>query len=81
MIIGGFNISDDYFGTVESGAWRDIGLRVEGLGRLSRPRYFDSLFEWTQKPEARVRDIRRLLQKSSTTRASCTGCSAGRRAG
>jgi len=24
VIIGGFNISDDYFGTIEEGAWRDL---------------------------------------------------------
>ena len=30
VIIGGFNISDDYFGTIEQGAWRDLGLMVEG---------------------------------------------------
>jgi cardiolipin synthase len=67
VIIGGFNVSDDYFGTVESGAWRDIGLRVEGASVGCLAGYFDSLFEWTRTPEARVRDIRRLLQKSSVT--------------
>src|SRR5581483_10878791 len=30
VIIGGFNISDDYFGTIAEGAWRDLGLQVEG---------------------------------------------------
>ena len=67
VIIGGFNVSDDYFGTVESGAWRDIGLRVEGEGVACLTGYFDSLFRWTTMPDARVRDIRRLLQQSSVT--------------
>ncbi len=67
VIIGGFNVSDDYFGSVESGAWRDIGLRVEGPSVACLTRYFDSLFQWTLNPEARVRDIRRLLQQSSVT--------------
>lgn len=67
VIIGGFNVSDDYFGTVESGAWRDIGLSVEGSSVAYLTRYFDSLFQWTQTPDARVRDIRRLLQQSSVT--------------
>jgi hypothetical protein len=30
VIIGGFNISDEYFGTAQSGAWRDLGLELEG---------------------------------------------------
>jgi cardiolipin synthase len=67
VIIGGFNISDDYFGTIESGAWRDIGLRVEGHSVAYLTRYFDSLFRWTQMPDAGIRDIRRLLQRTSVT--------------
>ncbi|HEX8379273.1 MAG TPA: phosphatidylserine/phosphatidylglycerophosphate/cardiolipin synthase family protein, partial [Allosphingosinicella sp.] len=68
VIIGGFNVSDDYFGTARSGAWRDIGLRVEGHSVAYLTRYFDSLFQWTQAPDARVRDVRRLLQQSSVTK-------------
>jgi len=67
VIIGGFNISDEYFGTIESGAWRDIGLQVEGHSVAYLTRYFDSLFRWTQAPDGRVRDVRRLLQQSSAT--------------
>ncbi len=67
VIIGGFNVSDDYFGSVDSGAWRDIGLRVEGPSVAYLIRYFDGLFQWTRNPDARVRDIRRLLQQSSVT--------------
>ena len=67
VIIGGFNVSDDYFGTVETGGWRDIGLRVEGGSVACLAGYFDRLFEWAQAPDARVRDIRRLLQQSSVT--------------
>jgi cardiolipin synthase len=67
VIIGGFNVSDDYFGTVESGAWRDIGLLVVGPSVACLTHYFDSLFQWTQDPDARVRDIRKLLQQSSVT--------------
>ncbi len=67
VIIGGFNVSDDYFGTVESGAWRDIGLHVEGPSVACLIGYFDSLFRWTRNPDARIRDIRRLLQQSSVT--------------
>ena len=67
VIIGGFNVSDDYFGTVESGAWRDIGLSVEGSSVAYLTRYFDNLFHWTQTPDARVRELRRLLQQNSVT--------------
>jgi cardiolipin synthase len=67
VIIGGFNISDDYFGTVESGAWRDVGLSVEGDSVGSLAEYFDRLFEWAAEPKARVRDLKRMLQQNSVT--------------
>lgn len=67
VIIGGFNISDDYFGTVEEGAWRDIGLEVEGDSVACLMGYFDDLLRWTQQPRARSRDLRRMLQQHSVT--------------
>jgi cardiolipin synthase len=67
VIIGGFNVSDDYFGTIESGAWRDLGLHVEGDSVECLAQYFDTLFEWTQRPKARIRELRRVLHQSSVT--------------
>jgi cardiolipin synthase len=67
VIIGGFNISDDYFGTLESGAWRDIGLEVEGERVSCLVPYFDELFRWADSPNSRSRDLRRVLHKHSVT--------------
>ncbi len=67
VITGGFNVSDDYFGTIESGAWRDLGLQVEGDSVGCLTRYFDDLFNWTQQPHPRIRDVRRMLQQHSLT--------------
>ena len=67
VIIGGFNISDDYFGTVAEGAWRDLGLQVEGDSVDCLVGYFEALFAWALKPEARIRDLRRLLNQKSVT--------------
>lgn len=67
VIIGGFNVSNDYFGTVEAGAWRDIGLSVEGDSVKCLTKYFDGLFEWATEPKARVRDLKRMLQQNSVT--------------
>ena len=41
MLIGGFNVEDGYFGTVEEGAWRDIGLLVEGPAAARLVPYYD----------------------------------------
>jgi cardiolipin synthase len=67
VIIGGFNVSDDYFGTVESGAWRDIGLRVEGDSVAALVAYYDGLLRWTRAERPRVRELRRMLHQSSVT--------------
>lgn len=65
VIIGGFNISDDYFGTIEEKAWRDIGLLVEGKSVACLVNYFESLFAWAIKPDSRMRSLRRLLHQNS----------------
>jgi cardiolipin synthase len=65
VIIGGFNVSDDYFGSIESGAWRDIGLLVEGAAAGTLASYYDALFDWAEQPKARIRDLRRVLQTHS----------------
>lgn len=67
VIIGGFNVSDDYFGTVESGAWRDLGLEVEGESVACLAPYFDDLLGWAQQPRRRIRDLRHMLQQHSIT--------------
>ena len=68
VIIGGFNVSDDYFGTPESGAWRDLGLEVEGPSVACLIPYYDGLFRWAKDPNSRLRDLRRMLQKHSKTK-------------
>ncbi len=67
VLIGGFNVSDDYFGTAADGAWRDLGLLVEGEDPSCLVGYFDALFAWVNKPKARIRELRRLLEQHSET--------------
>ena len=65
IMIGGFNIEDDYFGTSADQAWRDLGLHVEGpaAGRLVG--YFDALADWTTSGKARSRPLRGALDHYS----------------
>jgi cardiolipin synthase A/B len=67
VIIGGFNIADDYFGSVRKGAWRDIGLAIEGPCAQRLAPYFDELFDWATKEGAKIRQLRRLIFKYSET--------------
>ncbi len=65
IIIGGFNIEDDYFGTVGDQAWRDLGLLVEGpaAGRLAG--YFDALNAWIHDGKGRLRRLNAALSRWS----------------
>jgi cardiolipin synthase len=65
VLIGGFNVEDSYFGTIEEGAWRDLGLLVEGpaAGRLSS--YYDEFFRWSAVKGGRIRQLNRLIRRHS----------------
>ncbi|WP_293940206.1 phosphatidylserine/phosphatidylglycerophosphate/cardiolipin synthase family protein [Sphingomonas sp.] len=65
VLIGGFNVEDSYFGTVEEGAWRDIGLIVEGpVARRLGP-YYDALMGWAQHKGARLKALRGVVRHFS----------------
>ena len=67
IIIGGFNVEDDYFGTPAQEAWRDLGLLVEGpaAGRLAG--YFDALHDWVVAPKGKLRPLNKALSQWSET--------------
>lgn len=64
VIIGGFNIEDDYFDATD-GQWRDLGLLVEGPAAERLTGYFDALAGWTRQPKSRIRGLRRALESWS----------------
>ena len=65
MLIGGFNIEDSYFGTVEEGAWRDLGLLVEGPAVARLAPYYDELIGWAQVKGAKIRALNRIIHRYS----------------
>ncbi len=67
VLIGGFNIEDSYFGTAQDGAWRDLGLLVEGeaAGRLAP--YFDQLMAWSMTKRTPIRHLNRIIHLHSAT--------------
>jgi len=67
VMIGGFNVADDYFGTIKQGAWRDIGLIVEGKAAARLAIYYDELIDWAMSGKPRVRDLRNMIFKYSET--------------
>ncbi|MEO7504349.1 MAG: phosphatidylserine/phosphatidylglycerophosphate/cardiolipin synthase family protein [Sphingomicrobium sp.] len=67
VLIGGFNIEDSYFGTKEDGAWRDLGLMVEGPAAKRLTPYYDALIAWALKKGGRIRELRRIIHQCSET--------------
>lgn len=65
VIIGGFNVEDAYFGTVEQQAWRDLGLLVEGPVAARLTGYYDALSDWAKQPKAPIRQLNRALKRWS----------------
>lgn len=63
VLLGGFNVDDSYFGTIEDGAWRDLGLLVEGpaAGRLAP--YYEALMGWTLEKGGRIRALNRIIHR------------------
>lgn len=67
VLVGGFNIEDDYFQHADEGGWRDIGLIVFGpaAGRLTP--YYDALMGWALRKHSRIRELRRIITRYSET--------------
>ena len=67
IIIGGFNIEDDYLGRADARwkVWRDLGLLVEGPAAARMAGYFDALHQWTRTPKAKLRHLTRALRRWS----------------
>ena len=61
ILVGGFNVEDSYFGSVEEGAWRDLGLLLEGPAAARLAPYYDKLMAWALTKGARIRDLNRLV--------------------
>ena len=65
VLIGGFNIEDDYFKTADDGGWRDIGLTIEGPAAARLAPYYDALMDWAVTKGSKIRDLRTLIHRFS----------------
>jgi cardiolipin synthase len=70
VLVGGFNVADDYFGTIADGAWRDVGLMVEGPAAARLAAYYDKLIDWALSKHARMRTLRRMIFEHTESRGA-----------
>jgi cardiolipin synthase A/B len=61
-LVGGFNITDQYFGRVDSDSWEDLGLVICGpqVSRLAQ--YFDELSRISEGGKVRYRGIKAVIR-------------------
>lgn len=60
-LIGGFNITDQYFGRTGDESWEDLGLIISGPQVPRLATYFDEIARSSQDGKVRYRDIRRMI--------------------
>jgi cardiolipin synthase len=65
ILIGGFNVEDDYFSTNADGGWRDVGLLVEGPAAGKPLEYYDALMAWALNPRSRLKTLRAVVRNYS----------------
>ncbi|WP_294123316.1 phosphatidylserine/phosphatidylglycerophosphate/cardiolipin synthase family protein [Sphingomonas sp.] len=65
VLVGGFNVEDSYFGSIADGAWRDLGLLVEGPAAARLAPYYDELIGWSLVKGARIRALNRIIHRYS----------------
>jgi cardiolipin synthase len=67
-IIGGANIDDTYLSDEGPGHWRDLWLSLDGPTVRCGSEYFDALFRWSTRKNAKLRSLRRLVAEYSQWR-------------
>ena len=67
VLIGGFNIEDDYFKPAADGGWRDTGLTLEGPAAARLVPYYDALMDWAVAKRSKIRDLRAIIRRYSET--------------
>lgn len=62
-MIGGFNITDQYFVTGQSNGWHDLGVLLEGRAVSQLVRWFCGLANWAYHSDENFRAIRALVRE------------------
>ena len=62
LLLGGFNVEDDYFGLPEDDAWADLGLILEGPQVAAMSTWFGQLWRWVSTKRQRFRTLRRMVR-------------------
>ncbi|WP_156029026.1 phosphatidylserine/phosphatidylglycerophosphate/cardiolipin synthase family protein [Sphingobium sp. DC-2] len=62
LLLGGFNVEDDYFGLPEDDAWADLGLLIDGPHVKAMTRWYAQLWRWVSSKGQSFRRLRRMVR-------------------
>jgi len=62
-LVGGFNITDDYFGRAGGNSWEDLGIIVSGVQAQKLSDYFEDLARASNNGKVRYRSIRNIIRQ------------------
>ena len=62
-LVGGFNITDDYFGRAGDNSWEDLGIIVSGVQAQKLSDYFEDLARASNNGKVRYRSIRNIIHQ------------------
>ncbi len=62
-MLGGFNVTDEYFAPPQDNGWHDLGFTVEGSLVAKVVDWYERLKAWTLKPDAKFRGMRRMVRE------------------
>lgn len=68
VVIGGFNVSDAYFGRTEDNCWLDMGLLIEGPEVKTLARWYGLLWHWVSGTRQSFRRLRAMVMAWHDTR-------------
>jgi cardiolipin synthase len=68
VLIGGANIDAAYLDDRSAKHWRDLWLRLDGPEAALPGRYFDALFRWSKRKDAKLRSLKRMTREYSEWR-------------
>ncbi|MBB6124718.1 phospholipase D-like domain-containing protein [Sphingobium subterraneum] len=68
-IIGGFNVSDHYFGIPEDNCWHDLGLVLDGPEATELGRWYDALWQWLGDEDRDYGSLRHMVRHWHDDRA------------
>jgi cardiolipin synthase A/B len=63
LLIGGFNVSDSYFGVLPEDCWHDMGLWLEGPEVAAMVRWYGQLWRWVSGHTQKFGRLRAMVRR------------------